>query len=98
MALTEAAACCAATRALLEVVLCTRRGVAWLEAQPAAVGALLQVLHPGCADLPLQAADTADFIRCHLPRCLPRWRHSAYGRLTAFNNACIAAPHLCLQL
>lgn len=54
----------AATRVVLEVLLSTRRGVAWLEAQPAAVGALLQVLHPGRPPLSLVAADTAHLIRC----------------------------------
>lgn len=61
----------AATRDVLEVLLSTRRGVAWLKAQPTAVGRLLQVLHPGCAALLLPAADTADFIRWLSPHLSP---------------------------
>lgn len=54
----------AGTRALLGVLLSTRRGAAWLRGQPAATAALLDALQPGAAASLLLDTDTATSLRC----------------------------------
>jgi len=54
----------AGTRALLGVLLSTRRGAAWLRSQPAATAALLDALQPGAAASLLLDTDTATSLRC----------------------------------